>query len=101
MGIEGPIDYDIADQSLPPAPDEDAPTEPLLVLALKARPEMASLADQLRAQQLNLSSVRGQYGPSIAAVAGVAEGGAVADNQSWNAQAGVALTWPLFQGGFT
>jgi hypothetical protein len=27
MGIEGPIDYDVADQSLGPTPGEDAPTE--------------------------------------------------------------------------
>src|SRR5471030_916018 len=76
MGIEGPIDYDVADQSLGPTPGEDAHTEEMVVEALKARPEMASLADQVRAQQLSLSSVRGQYAPSIAAVAGAVEGGA-------------------------
>src|SRR5205823_116954 len=43
MGVEGPIDYDVADQSLGPTPGEDSPTEQLLVEALKARPEMASL----------------------------------------------------------
>src|SRR6266849_5036711 len=69
MGVEGPIDYDVA--------------------------------DQVRGQQLNLSSVRGQYAPSIAAVAGAVEGGAEVDKQSWNAQVGVTLTWSLYQGGFT
>lgn len=101
MGVEGTIDYDVVDQSLGPTPGEDAPTEQLLVEALKARPEMASLADQVRAQQLNLSSVRGQYAPSIAAVAGVVEGGAEVDKQSWNAQVGISLTWLLYQGGYT
>src|SRR5260221_1809721 len=101
MGVEGPIDYDVADQSLGPTPGEDAPTDQLLALALKARPEIASLADQVRAQQLNLSSVRGQYAPSIAAVAGAVEGGAEVDKQSWNAQVGISLTWLLYQGGYT
>jgi len=101
MGVEGPIDFDVADQSLGPTAGEDAPAERLLTEALKARPEMASLADQVRAQQLNLSSVRGQYGPSIAAVAGVAAGGAEVDRQSWNAQVGISLTWYLYQGGYT
>jgi outer membrane protein len=101
MGLEGPIDYDVADQSLGPTRGEDATTEQLLAEALKARPEMAALADQVRAQQLNLGSVRGQYGPSIAAVAGVVEGGAEADKQSWNAQVGISLTWFLYQGGYT
>src|SRR5438045_624771 len=55
MGVEGPIDFDVADQSLGPTAGEDAPAERLLTEALKARPEMASLADQVRAQQLNLS----------------------------------------------
>src|SRR5438067_6929188 len=35
MGVEGPIDYDVADQSLGPTPGEDAPTDQLLVEALK------------------------------------------------------------------
>jgi outer membrane protein len=101
MGVEGPIDFDVADQSLGPTPDEDAPTEQLLGLALKARPELAALADLARAEQDNLGSVRGQYAPSIAAVAGAVEGGAEVDKQSWNAQVGVSLTWLLYQGGAT
>src|SRR5207237_5245012 len=55
----------------------------------------------VRAQQLNLSSVHGQYAPSIAATAGVVEGGAEVDKQSWNAQVGISLTWFLYQGGYT
>lgn len=101
MGVEGPIDFDVADESLGPTPGEDAPTDELLVEALKARPEVASLADQVRAQQLTLSSVRGQYGPSIAAVGGVVEGGDAISRQNWNATVGISLTWNLYQGGFT
>ena len=101
MGVEGPIDFDVADQSLGPTRGEDAPIDRLLAEALHARPEMASLGDQVRAEQLNLKSVQGQYGPSIAAVAGLAAGGAEVDKQSWNAQVGISVTWFLYQGGFT
>jgi outer membrane protein len=101
MGIEGPIDFDVADESLGPTPGEAGALDGLLAEAFRARPELASLGDQVRAQQLNLSSVRGQYGPSIAAVAGVAEGGDAVDRQNWNAQVGIALTWFLYQGGAT
>jgi outer membrane protein len=102
MGVEGPLDFEVSDESLGPAPGEDASTGELLAEALKGRPEMASLADQLRAQQLDLGSVRGQYGPSIAAVAGLAQGGDAFDHlHNWNAQVGIALTWSLYQGGFT
>jgi outer membrane protein len=101
MGVEGPIDFEVADESPGPTPGEDAPTDALLAEALKSRPDVASLADQVHAQQLTVRSVRGQYGPSIAAVAGLAEGGDAADRLSWNAQAGVSLTWLLYQGDAT
>jgi outer membrane protein len=101
MGVEGPIDFDVADEGLGPTPGEDAPTGALVAEAMEARPEVASLANQVHAQALTLESVRGQYGPSIAAVAGANEGGDAWDRQSWNAQAGVALTWFLYQGGAT
>src|SRR5439155_7250313 len=99
--VDDPIHNNLAYQSHNYTQGEDAPTEQMLAEALKARPEMAALADQVRAQQLNLSSVRGQYGPSIAAVAGAVEGGAEVDKQSWNAQVGISLTWFLYQGGYT
>jgi outer membrane protein len=101
MGVEGPIDFDVADESLGPAAGEDAPTDALLAEALKARPDVASLADQLRAQRLSISSIRGQYAPSIAAVGGLVEGGDAVDRQNWNAQVGISLTWFLYQGGYT
>jgi outer membrane protein len=101
MGVEGSIDFDIVDDGLPPVPGEDTATDALLEQALAQRPEVASLAQQLRAQQLVASSVRGQYGPSIAAVAGVVQGGDALDRSGWNAQAGVALSWSFYQGGLT
>jgi len=101
MGVEGPIDFDVADESLGPTPGEDAPLEELLAEAIKARPELASLADQVRSQQLTLSSIHGQYGPSISAIAGLSQGGDAVDRLNWNAQAGISLTWFLYQGGYT
>jgi outer membrane protein len=101
MGVEGSIDFEVADESLGPTPGEDASTDALVAEALEGRPEVASLATQVRAQELTARSVRGQYGPTVAAVAGVAEGGEAWDRQGWNAQAGVSLTWSLYQGGAT
>jgi outer membrane protein len=101
MGVEGPIDFDVADESLGPTPGEDAPLDELLTEAIKARPELASLADQVRAQHLTLSSIHGQYGPSVSALAGLSQGGDAVDRLNWNAQAGISLTWFLYQGGYT
>jgi outer membrane protein len=50
MGVEGPIDFDVADESLGPTPGEAAALDGLLAEAFRARPELASLGDQVRAQ---------------------------------------------------
>jgi outer membrane protein len=101
MGIEGPIDYEIADESLPPLAGEDGELEPLLQESFKARPEMVSLEQQVRAQLLTVRSIEGQYGPSLAASLGFTQGGTQVDRLKWNASAGLTLSWNLFQGGLT
>jgi len=102
MGVEGPIDYELANDTLPPQGDEDAPFEPLLESALRARPEIASAADQVVAQRLLIQSALGAYAPSISVGAGLVQGvGAGTNYEGWNVSAGVFLTWNLFQGGLT
>jgi len=102
MGVEGPIDYDLANDGLPPQADEDAPLEPLLDTALKARPEIAFATEQVTSQQLLIQSARGAYAPAISVGAGVVQGAGSGTNYNgWNASAGVFLTWNLFQGGLT
>jgi outer membrane protein len=101
MGIEGPLDYEVADQALLPVYGEGQPTGPLLDEAIKARPEIASLMQQVRAQQLTVRSIEGAYGPTLAASAGATQGGISVDHLSWNLSAGLTLTWQLYQGGFT
>jgi outer membrane protein len=102
MGVEGPIDYDMAHDTLPFQVDEDAALEPLLARALAARPEIAFAIAQVEAQQLLLGSARGGYGPAISASAGLVQGTASGTGYTgWNASAGVSFSWNLFQGGFT
>jgi outer membrane protein len=102
MGVEGPIDYDVASESLPPQQGEDGALEPLLQSALAARPEIASATEQVKAQQLLIQSARGSYGPSIAAVGSFNQSSLTGMNYiGWNAAVGVTLTWNLFQGGLT
>ena len=102
MGVEGPIDYDVANEALPPQAGEDGALEPLLVTALGARPEIASATEQVKAQQLLIQSARGAYGPSISVGASVIQTTLTGTNyEGWNAAAGVTLTWNLFQGGLT
>jgi outer membrane protein len=102
MGVEGPIDYDVANEALPPQHGEDGALEPLLQIALEARPEIASAMEQVKAQQLLIKSARGSYGPTISAVGTVVQSTVPGSGYTgWDAAAGVALTWNVFQGGLT
>jgi len=102
MGVEGPIDYDVPSEGLPPQPGEDGALEPLLQNALDARPEIASATEQVKAQRLLIQSARGSYAPSISAFGSVVQATATGSAYTgWDAAAGVTLTWNLFQGGLT
>jgi outer membrane protein len=102
MGVEGPIEYDVASEALPPQAGEDGALDPLLAAALEARPEIASATEQVTAQQLLIRSARGAYAPSISAGATFVQATETGSNYvGWNAAAGVTLTWNLFQGGLT
>ena len=101
MGVEGPIDYDVSTDALPPQPGEDAAFDELLKIALAARPEIATAAEQVRAQQLTIQSAQGGYGPALAAFGSFAQGNTDSHDFSWNLGAGVTLTWQIFQGGLT
>ncbi len=101
MGVEGPTDYDVADDVLPAVSGEDQGTDPLLEEALRARPDLAALDQQVRAQQYTLSATRGGYGPSLGVSTGVTDAGTSLDSTVWNWNATLTLTWNLFQGGLT
>jgi outer membrane protein len=102
MGVTTEADFEVADDSLPPVAGEtDSALKPLIDQALKDRPEMLAFEQQVRAQQETISSVKGAYGPTIAAQAGISQGGEAIDSLAWNAYVGVNLAWNIFQGGLT
>jgi outer membrane protein len=101
MGVEGPTDYDVADQTLPPVPGEEGSTDTLLAEALKTRPELAAAADQVRAQELTVQALRGAYGPTLGASTGFSDNGVHVSNLTWNWNVAVGLTVPIYRGGQT
>jgi outer membrane protein len=101
MGVESPTDYDVSDEPFPPIDVEDAQLDGLLPEAVKARPEVASIEDLIRVNQLTISSVRGNYFPSLSAQGNFTEAGTQLDSLTWNANVGVLLTWNIFAGGLT
>jgi outer membrane protein len=101
MGIETPDDYDIADEAFPAVPLEDGSPAALFVEALKARPEIASLADQVRAQELTVEALRGAYRPSLGLNSGATDAGAKVNGLTWNLSAALQVSVPIFTGGLT
>ncbi len=101
MGVPGSIDYDLADEPVPPIAGEDDPGDALYAEAEKARPELASLEEQVHAQQLTMRAFEAQYLPSLSGNLGFTQGGPALDRLGWNASAGLTLSWNVFSGGLT
>jgi outer membrane protein len=101
MGLGAEIEIDVAEDDMPPVEDEDAPVDRLVRKAKAARPELAALERQRRAQELTARAIRGAYGPSLSAVASATAGGVAIDNLGPNWAVGAQLVWPIFQGGVT
>ncbi|HVV51647.1 MAG TPA: TolC family protein [Polyangia bacterium] len=116
MGITGDTDYEVADESFPPQPGEGAGIGPLIDEAIHARPDLAAMDAQIRAQELTRKATRDGYWPTLNLIAGAESEGqsfhksVTLDNfgqvspyggMAWNLWGGVQLTWPIFQGFLT
>jgi outer membrane protein len=98
MGVAQSIDYEIADEILPPVPEEGKDIEGALQIALAERPEMKRFDELIRAQELLLSAARGTYYPSLGVSTGVSDVGIHLDSLVWNWNFQALLTWNIFQG---
>jgi len=101
MGVEGSIDYDVSDEHEPAIEGEDATTDVLLGEAVKNRPELSALMNQVAAQELTVRSLQGSYAPSLGLEATYTEAGIQASSLTWNAAALLNLSVPIFLGGLT
>jgi outer membrane protein len=101
MGIERGTEYDVADPLAESVPGEDESTDAILPSALKARPDLLSLARLIEAQELTTKSIKGGYAPSLGVSTSFSDGGADLGNLAWNWSATLGLTWQIFGGGIT
>lgn len=101
IGVTDLGPWEVADQTLEPVPGEEAALEVLLQEALAARPDLAALSEQRRAQELTVSALQGGYLPSLGVQASVAGQGPRPGDLSEAWSTAVTLSWPLFQGGLT
>jgi outer membrane protein len=101
VGLSAAAGYQPADDDMGPVPEEDAPFEQLLELALRDRPELAAFEQQRKAQESIVSAVTGAYGPSLSAQASVSDQGISLGQLTPNWWVGALLSWQLLQGGAT
>ena len=98
MGVEGPVDYDVADEDMPPLDVEDAPIEQLMTEA-ESRPDFEANRAAIRSQELLVKSYKGSYWPVIQGQAQLTDQGGDVRHLGFNWSVGAALTWNIFQGG--
>jgi outer membrane protein len=101
MGDPTGSDFDVAEEELGPVDGEDLPPETLAARAIAVRPEIAALERQKESNAATMRALKGGYGPSLSANAGVSETGTSSTGlgPAWNA--GLTLSWPILQGGLT
>jgi len=101
MGLETWDDFDVGDDTLPAVPGEEGELEPLLGEALRARPELASLSAQVRAEEQTKVADRTGYLPTVSARATYGAAGPRVNDTTESWTAGLSLTWSIFDGGLT
>ncbi|BDG05140.1 TolC family protein [Anaeromyxobacter oryzae] len=101
MGVTGSTDYEVASDTLPPVEEEDGIVDALVPEAERNRPDLVSLEEQARAQDLTAGALQGGYGPSLGISTGFTDAGPTIGSTVWNWNATATLTWNLFQGGLT
>lgn len=101
MGVERGTDYEVAEPSALAIEGEDLSTDDLLPTALKARPDLQSLARQIEAQELSTNALKGGYAPSFNVSTGLTESGPAVDQLDWGWNARLSLNWQIFGGGIT
>ena len=99
MGLPTPEAIEVADDGMSSVDGESLGAEALFALAVAARPEIAALEQQVRAEALSLSSIEGGYWPRLSASTTFSEAGTELDALTWNWDVTVALSWSLYEGG--
>lgn len=101
MGTPEVTSYDVSAALPGEESEEDSAVEALMQQAEEQRPELQAFKKQLLAQEDNLRSIKGQYGPTLNLVGGATVQGYAFDRLAPNLSVGANLTWPFYQGGLT
>jgi outer membrane protein len=98
MGLEGPPDYEVADEWLGPVEGEDRPIDVLFDEAKRTRPDIEGLEQQTRAQRALVGAAVGSWGPTFSASMTLNDAGTNISQLTWNWNVTVNASWVLFDG---
>ena len=98
IGRDDGADHEVAEEALPPVRGEDEESRTLIDEAVAARPELAFIDRQRRAQGLTLSAQKGGFAPTLGANSGFTGAGTDLSRLAWNWSASLSLSWNLFAG---
>jgi outer membrane protein len=101
MGLDTWGDFEVADDTLPAVAGEDGPLEVLVTEAIEKRPELVTLAAQIRQTDETRAADRAGWLPTVGARATYAQSGPHLNDTAGSWSASVNLTWSFFDGGFT
>ena len=98
MGVDAPADYEVADDTIGLVDGEDQGTDALLGEAIKARPEIAALEQQVDAQRMALKGSKGAYAPAFSVGTAASARGPDITDMGYNWNAGLNMRWDIFTG---
>jgi outer membrane protein len=101
MGLPSESAFELTDTEMPAVPGEDGEERSLIESAVKARPEVVNADQQVRGQDLLVSSYRGSFLPAFSAVGGASDVGSGTTTGSANWYLGLQASWSILQGGLT
>lgn len=90
---------EVAAEASPPLADEGKSLDALVKVAARQRGELKQLLAQQQAQRLQTAATRRAWWPSLNLSSSLTEAGQTLDAMAWNWSAGLALQWPIWQGG--
>jgi outer membrane protein len=98
MGVEGSLDFEVADEQIAPVQDEGGELDLLLRKALQDRPDVTALTRDLKSYELQENGAKSGFAPAITGTTSFTAGGIELGDLRYNVAAGVGVTWPLLSG---
>lgn len=99
MGLERNTEYEVASDAALALSQEGLSVDELYKIAANHRPDIMASQGQVKSQELSLAAQNSALAPVLQASVGVADAGLLRGQSGTNLDAGISLSWSLFNGG--